>query len=146
MRFIPLLACAAVALLSSCTTCYNERFSQELIGKTDRELITLLGKPSSEYKRGNVLALEWAYDGTYTREDVVSGSYHSWKDKRGHRHWSYTPPYTERRTVRRVARMKINLVNGKAVSSTTYFDGHGMCNFFIPQSYIARYKAEDDLR
>lgn len=136
------LACA-VALLSSCTTCYNERFSQELIGKTDRELIMLLGKPSSEYKRGNVLALEWNYDGTYVREDYVGGGYDSWKDKRGRRHWSYTAPHVEHYTVRRVARLKINLVNGKAANTSSHFEGFGMCNFFIPQSYLARYKAED---
>ena len=134
------------ALSAACTTCYHERFCQELMGQSDTNIVFLLGAPTYEYKQGNTKVLEWSYNGTYTRVTEHPGEFDEWYDKKGRRHFSFVPPHSHEELVPRVAILRFNFVRGRAVSYSSHFEGQRMCNYFIPEHYITRYKQEDKNR
>lgn len=131
---------------ASCTTCYHERFCHELVGRRDTDIIFLLGAPTHEYSKGNTKVLEWSYDGTYTQVTEEPGEFKEWHDKKGRHHVSFVPPHSKEELVPRVAILRFNFIRGRAVSYSSHFEGRRMCNYFIPEHYIARYKQEDKNR
>ena len=142
MRIALLLVCAGLVGLSSCTTCYSDRFCQELVDKPRGELVALLGAPTTQTHLNGVETLEWSYDGTFTREREEGGYWDTHKDKKGNKRSYYVPSKTVQETVRRVAIMRFHLVKSHVVSYSTYYEGHNMCNHFIPQECIERYRQE----
>lgn len=141
----PLLA--VVFFLSSCaTTCYNERFCRELVGLSGEQVISILGVPTRTFEQGKVKVMEWAYDGTYQANWVVPGRADTWVDSRGGTHSTFVPPYERVDTIPQVSILRLSFTNNRVTSYTSQFNGSGMCNHFIPSSYISRYKAEDEAK
>lgn len=146
LRIALVLAAASVMLFSACTTCYNERFCQELVGLTGSQVVSILGAPTHVYEEGKTKVLEWAYDGTYQTNYVVPGHADTWVDHRGGVHSTFVPPYQNVSTIPQVAVMRLTLTDDRVTSYTSQFNGSGMCNHFVPQGYIARYRAESNAR
>lgn len=145
MRTGMVAAWAMVA--TACTTpCYNDRFCQELIGQQEEAVVALIGEPTHVAKQGRVKILEWAFDGTYRASRVVPGFSGMWVDAFGHFHPMYAAPYMVIETVPQVATLRFSFVRGRATSYNAYFNGSGMCNYFVPPQYIERYRAEDRTR
>lgn len=146
MRFSLLRACVTAGfavLAGACSSCYNDRFCQDLIGKTDEELVALLGKPTGEYKRGETTSMEWYYDASYNRMRVVDDFYGPWRrDRFGYMYYPYWPPYVVNETVSKMSYLQVNLVKGRVVNCNSRFSDSGMCNFFIPENYLERYRRE----
>ena len=143
-RIISFSFFAVGLLLSSCsTTCYNERFCRELVGLSGEQIISILGVPAHTVEQGKVKVMEWAYDGTYQTNFVVPGHADTWIDSRGGTHSTFVPPYERVDTVPQVAVLRLTLTGNRVTSYTSQFNGSGMCNHFIPSSYISRYEAED---
>lgn len=147
MRAILLiLSFACIALLAACSTkCYHEQFCQELIGQSAEQVIALVGEPTHVFEQGDVKILEWAYDGTYRVSRLVPGYQGPWVDRWGffHPYYMAAPPYMVIETVPQVATLRFSFVKNHAVSYNSSFNGSGMCNYFVPQNYILRYRQED---
>ena len=144
-KFIPASVIVAVAF-SACTTCYNERFCQELIGLSSAQVVSTIGPPTQIYEQGSTKVMEWAYDGTYMTNYVVPGRADSWVDSRGGVHSTFVPPYERTSTIPRVAVLRLTLEKDHVTAYTSQFNGSDMCNHFVPESYIRRYKMEDKAR
>ena len=145
-KIVLTLITAFVLLSTACTTCYNERFCQELIGQTSSQVISVVGMPTHVYEEGKTKVMEWAYDGTYLTNYVVPGHSDTWVDRHGGVHSTFVPPYQGVSTIPQVAVLRLTFTKDRVTSYTTQFNGSGMCNHFIPQNYIDRYRAEDDAR
>lgn len=133
-------------LLQACTTCYNERFCREMMGRSSEEVVALMGAPTREFREGQVRVLEWAHDATYRTAWLAPGHPHMWVGACGHPHVFYTPPHWVADVVPQVARLQFCFEGDRVVNFQSYFNGGGMCNFFVPPEYVARYKAEDKAR
>lgn len=90
--------------------------------------------------------MEWAYDGSYMTNYVVPGHADSWVDSRGGVHSTFVPPYEHVSTIPQVAVLRLTLDKDRVTAYTTQFNGSGMCNHFVPESFIQRYKREDKTR
>lgn len=90
--------------------------------------------------------MEWAYDGTYMTNYVVPGHADSWVDARGGVHSTFVPPHEQVNTIPQVAVLRLTLEKDRVTAYTSQFNGSGMCNHFIPENYIQRYKMEDKAR
>ena len=145
-KFFTLAAAAVAIAFSACTTCYNERFCQELVGLSSTQVVSTLGAPTHIYTQGSTKVLEWAYDGTYMTNYVVPGHADSWVDARGGVHSTFVPPHEQVNTIPQVAVLRLTLEKDRVTAYTSQFNGSGMCNHFIPENYIQRYKMEDKAR
>lgn len=144
-----LLFLAAVILpwaFSACTTCYNERFCQELVGLGSAQVVSILGAPTHIYEQGSTKVMEWAYNCTYMTNYVVPGRADSWVDSRGGVHSTFVPPYEHVSAIPQVAVLRLTFEKDHVVAYTSQFNGSGMCNHFVPANYIQRYKMEDNAR
>ncbi len=146
LKIVPTVIAAFVLLSTACTTCYNERFCQELIGQTSSQVVSIVGVPTHIYEEGKTKVMEWAYDGTYLTNYVVPGYSDTWVDRYGGIHSTFVPPYQGVSTIPQVAVLRLTFTKDRVTSYTSQFNGGGMCNHFIPQNYIDRYRAEDDAR
>ncbi len=146
MRLLSVLSAVLGLLLSACSTCYNDRFCQELIGLSSIQVVSLVGVPSACYEQGDIKVMEWVYNGTYRSDWIVTGRHDVWMHPHGFMYSAYVSPTVGVDTVPRVAMLRLTLEKDRVTSYTYQFNGNDMCNYFVPESFIERYKIEDKAR
>lgn len=146
MKLISVIAAVLGLFLSACKTCYNDRFGRELIGLSGLQVVTLIGVPTACYEQGDTKVMEWAYNGSYLSDWVVAGRYDVWMHPHGTMYSAYVSPGARVDTVPQVAVLRLILEKDRVVSYTYRFHGNDMCNYFVPESFIERYKIEDKAR
>lgn len=145
-KLILLAAAFTTLIFSACTTCYNERFCQELVGLSSAQVVSTLGTPTHIYEQGSTKIMEWVYDGTYMTNYVVPGRADSWVDSRGGVHSTFVPPSERISAIPQVAVLRLTLEKDRVTAYTSQFNGSDMCNHFVPENFIRRYKMEDKAR
>lgn len=140
-----LLAAAAAFLVNACENCYNDRFGAEMMGKHPSTICSLLGTPTSIGQAGGIEEYVWYADKSYDTTHTTPGHSETWYDKKGVRHETWEPATVTSEHVVRYSRLSIRFSGNRAVSYS-FDDEGGMCNYWVPQSYINRYKQEDKMK
>lgn len=145
MKAILLTATAAAFLMNACENCYCDRFAEEMMGKNPATLCTLLGAPTSINRAGGVDEYIWYVDKSYDTTHTTPGHSETWFDKKGKLHEEWEPATVTSEHVVRYAKMSIRFSGNRAVGYSNDDEG-GMCNYWVPQSYINRYRQEDKMK
>lgn len=140
--FFLLLLSVGVLLLNSCEQCYNERFCRDMMGQRPGTVVALMGTPTSCSTLNGVTEYIWHEDRSYDEWVTTAGHETKWKDKKGRKHTEWVPAQSYLEHHDRFAVMRIRFINNRAVSYDCDSAGD-MCNYFVPQQYIERYRAED---
>lgn len=143
LRFATVLLGAAL-LVSSCETCYDNRFAQELMGHNPDTVCAIVGMPTRVSNVGNMTEYVWYVDKSYDYISTTPGSVETSEDIFGKKRTDFTLPTVQVNHVTRYAKLAVRFIGNRAVSYDT--SDSDMCNYWVPQSYINRYKQEDQQR
>ena len=118
-HMLALMLLTLAALLTSCESCYNERFGAEMTGHPISEAVSLMGKPK-------------------TITDVAGEKVYTWAVKQSY--WNRE----NSEYMRRFSRISFIVRDGRIMRWSTDYAGEGMCNYFVPYDYLKRYMEEAD--
>lgn len=141
-----MLAAVSALIVSACTTCYNERFCRDLVGMNSIQVVSILGVPTGTYEQGDTKVMEWMYNGVYLTDWAIAVRQGVWMPHGGLMYSAYMSPGAGVESFPQFAVIRLTLVNDRVTSYSSQYRGSDMCNHFVPESYIERYKKEDNTR
>lgn len=137
-HMLALMLLTLAALLTSCESCYNERFGAEMTGHPISEAVSLMGKPMSITDVAGERVYTWSVDQSYWKYEFVPV-------ERDEPDPTRYPGYNgEREYIKRFSRISFIVRDGRIMRYSTDHQGEGMCNYFVPYDYLKRYMEEAD--